>query len=52
MQKKYILSEFHINYSYKQVWEIMRVKLNLNYGKSFLKYKEHPENYEEEFKKN
>ena len=49
--QKYILSEFHIKYSYKQVWEIMRVKLNLNYGKPFLKYKERPENYEDEFRK-
>lgn len=37
---------------YKQTWEIMRVKLGFNYGKPFLKYKERPENYKEEFKKN
>ena len=36
---------------YKQAWEIMRVKLGFNYGKPFLKYKERPENYKEEFKK-
>ena len=50
--QKYIYSNFHINYSYKQAWEIMRVKLGFNYGKPFLKYKERPENYKEEFKKN
>ena len=49
--QKYIYSNFHINYSYKQAWEIMRVKLGFNYGKPFLKYKERPENYKEEFKK-
>lgn len=35
--QKYISSNFHINYSYKQVWEILRVKLGFNYGKPFLK---------------
>ena len=49
--QKYISLEFHINYSYKQVWEIMRVKLDFNSGKPFLKYNERPENYKEEFKK-
>lgn len=50
--QNYILEKYKINYSYKQVWEITRKKLNLNYGKPFLKYKERPENYKEEFKKN
>ena len=50
--QKYISSKFSIDYSYKQVWEIMRVKLDFNYGKPFLKYKERPENYKEELKKN
>ena len=35
--QKYISSNFHINYSYKQTWEIMRVKLGFNYGKPFFK---------------
>ena len=49
--QKYISSNFHINYSYKQVWEIMRVKLGFNYGKPFLKYKERPKVYKEKLKK-
>ena len=50
--QKYISDNFDVYYSYKQVWEITRNKLDLNYGKPFLKYKERPENYKEEFKKN
>ena len=50
--QKFISENFSIEYSYKQVWEITRKKLNLNYGKPFLKYHERPENYKEEFKKN
>ena len=50
--QKYLSEEFGVDYSYKQVWEITRKKLNLSYGKPFLKYKERPENYKEEFKKN
>ena len=49
--QKFISENFSIEYSYKQVWEITRKKLNLNYGKPFLKYNERPENYKEEFKK-
>ena len=33
--QKYIYSNFHINYSYKQAWEIMRVKLGFNYENLF-----------------
>ena len=50
--QKFISEKFQIEYSYKQVWEITRKKLDLNYGKPFLKYKERSENYKEEFKKN
>ena len=49
--QKYISLNFHINYSYKQVWEIMRVKLGFNYGKPFLKYRERPKDYKEKLKK-
>ena len=49
--QNYLSEKFGIEYSYKQVWEITRKKLNLSYGKPFLKYKEHPENYKEDFKK-
>ena len=50
--QKFILKEFEIDYSYKQAWEISRIKLVLNYGKPFIKYKERPENYKEILKKN
>lgn len=50
--QKFISKEFEIDYSYKQVWEITRIKLDLNYGKPFIKYKERPENYKESLKKN
>ena len=50
--QKYLSEKFSIEYSYKQVWEITRKKLNLSYEKPFLKYKERPENYKGDFKKN
>ena len=50
--QKFISNEFNIDYSYKQVWEISRIKLGLNYGKPFIKYKERPKNYKENLKKN
>ena len=49
--QKYILDEFSISYSYKQVWEILKQKLGFNYGKPFLKFQEQPENYKEDLKK-
>ena len=49
--QKYIYSNFHINYSYKQTWEIMGVKFGFNYGKSFLKYKERLEIIKRSLKK-
>ena len=49
--QKFILEEFGIEYSQKQVWVILRKKLGFNYGKPFLKFKEKPENCEEELKK-
>ena len=36
---------FNTNFSYKYVWDITRNKLNLNYGKPKLNYKEHSEDY-------
>ena len=50
--KKLIKDEFGIDYSDKQVWVIIREKLNLNYGKPMLKYNTRPENAEESLKKN
>ena len=41
--KKLIELEFEITYSYKQVWEIVRKKLGLNYRKPFIIYNEAPE---------
>ena len=49
--QNYILDEFGVTYSYKQVWEILKEKLDFNYGKPFLKFHEQPENYKEELKK-
>lgn len=49
--QNYILEEFDIKYSYKQVWEILKKKLGFNYGKPFLKFHEQSENYKEDFKK-
>jgi hypothetical protein len=40
-----------VNYSYKQVWEISKKKLNLNYGKPFPIYDKKPDNAEEILKK-
>ena len=41
--KKLIELEFEVTYSYKQVWEIVRKKLGLNYRKPFIIYNEAPE---------
>ena len=41
--KKLIELEFEVTYSYKQVWEIVRKKLSLNYRKPFIIYNEAPE---------
>ena len=59
-EEKYNLKQVHdlikdkygVDYSEKQVWVITREKLNLNYGKPFVKYNTHPENPEEYLKKN
>ena len=47
-----IKEKYGITYSEKQVWVITRQKLNLNYGKPFIKYNTRPENPEEDLKKN
>lgn len=44
--KKLIEMEFEVTYSYKQVWEIVRKKLGLNYRKPFIIYNESPEDAE------
>lgn len=41
--KKLIELEFEVTYSYKQVWEIVRKRLGLNYRKPFIIYNESPE---------
>lgn len=59
-EKNYNLKDVHdliedkygVNYSEKQVWIITRKKLNLNYGKPFIKYNTRPENPEDDLKKN
>lgn len=40
--KKLIEEKYGVKYSYKQVWEITREKLGLNYRKPFLIYDEAP----------
>ena len=45
--KKLIEMEFEVTYSYKQVWEIVRKKLGLNYCKPFIIYNESPEDTED-----
>ena len=47
-----IKEKYGITYSEKQIWVITRQKLNLNYGKPFIKYNTRPENPEEDLKKN
>ena len=47
-----IEENYGISYSEKQVWVITRKKLNLNYGKPFIKYNTRSENPEEDLKKN
>jgi transposase len=44
--KKLIELEFGVTYSYKQVWEIVRKKLGLNYRKPFIIYNEAPKDAE------
>lgn len=59
-EKNYNLKDVHdliedkygVNYSEKQVWFITRKKLNLNYGKPFIKYNTRPENPEDDLEKN
>ena len=41
--KKLIELEFKVTYSDKQVWEIVRKRLGLNYRKPFIIYNESPE---------
>ena len=41
--KKLIEMEFEVTYSDKQVWEIVRKKLGLNYHKPFIIYNEAPD---------
>ena len=47
-----IYEKFGVEYSYKQVWEITRKKLKLNYGKPSPKSHDRPENRKELLKKN
>ena len=52
-KKKYTIKDatilinnlLNVNFDYKYVWDITRNKLNLNYGKPTLHYKERPEDY-------
>lgn len=49
--KKLIYDEFGVEYSYKQVWEIVTKKLGLSYRKPFPKYSDRPEDAEEQLLK-
>jgi len=49
--KKLIYDEFGVEYSYKQVWEIVTKKLSLSYWKPFPKYSNRPEDAEEQLLK-
>lgn len=49
--KKLIYDEFGVEYSYKQVWEIVTKKLSLSYLKPFPKYSNQPEDAEEQLLK-
>jgi transposase len=49
--QKLIKDNYGVNYSYKQVWEISKKKLNLNYGKPFPIYDKKLDNAEEILKK-
>lgn len=46
-----IKEKYNVEYSYKQVWEIVRKKLALNYSKPFPVYENKPENAEKILKK-
>lgn len=46
-----IKEKYNVEYSYKQVWEIVRKKLALNYSKPFPVYEYKPENAEKILKK-
>ena len=49
--QKLIKEQYGVNHDYKTVWTIVRKKLDLNYGKPFIKYSERPEDAEEQLKK-
>lgn len=49
--KKLIENKYGVKYSYKQVWEITTVKLNLNYRKPYLRYQQSPDDAEDQLKK-
>ena len=50
--RKLIRDKYNVDYSYKQIWIIVREKLNLNYRKPYLRFNEAPEDAKEQFKKN
>ena len=50
--KKLIELEFKVTYSDKQVWEIVRKRLGLNYRKPFIIYNESPEDADDLLLKN
>ncbi|MBE6505294.1 MAG: transposase [Methanobrevibacter millerae] len=49
--QRIIKDTFGVNHDYKTVWTIVRKKLDLNYGKPFIKYSTRPEDAEEHLKK-
>ena len=50
--RKLIYEKYGVEYSYKQVWEITRKKLNLNYSKPSPKSPKRPSNRRKILKKN
>ena len=46
-----IKERYDVDHDYKTVWTTVRKKLDLNYGKSFIKYSKRPEDAEEHLKK-
>ncbi|MDR0913027.1 MAG: helix-turn-helix domain-containing protein [Methanobrevibacter sp.] len=49
--RKLILSKYNIEYSYKQVWVIIKKQFGLNYGKPFPLYDNRPDTAKEDLKK-
>lgn len=47
----YVKDSRGVNYSYKTVWQILRKKMKIRYGKPYIKNSKRPDDAEEVFKK-